>query len=388
MYPPHHLGGYEVVWQGAMRRARESGHEVRVLASDHREPGVTGEDDPDVHRTLKWYWSWGDYSERSLTPVQKLRLERANGATVDRHLREFEPQVVTWWPMGGMSLTLPQRVDRTGIPSVFVVHDDWLNYAPRMDGWLRLWSPRRRRPAAALAAWTTGIPTRFEPRSDWRMLFNSQFMLARAEQRLTLENAIVISPGIELRFQNAAEERPWSWRLLCVGRVDRQKGVDTAIGALQHLPEEATLTIAGSGEATYIDELKDQAARVGVRDRVLIKGFVSSDEMPAELADADVVVFPVRWEEPWGLVPLEAMGVGRPVVSTARGGSVEYLRQGENALLFLPDDARALAQAVSRLAGDADLRRGLVAGGQETARRHTAAEFEQQIVEELERAAR
>src|SRR5437762_13678290 len=99
MYPPHHLGGYEVVWQGAMRRARESGHEVRVLASDHREPGVTGEDDPDVHRALEWYWSWEDYSERCLTPMQKLRLERANAQTLDQHLREFEPDVVTWWPM-------------------------------------------------------------------------------------------------------------------------------------------------------------------------------------------------------------------------------------------------------------------------------------------------
>ena len=54
----------------------------------------------------------------------------------------------------------------------------------------------------------------------------------------------------------------------------------------------------------------------------------------AELRDvyaaADVVVFPVQWNEPWGLVPLEAMSVGRPVVASGTGGSAEYLRDGEN----------------------------------------------------------
>ena len=52
-----------------------------------------------------------------------------------------------------------------------------------------------------------------------------------------------------------------------------------------------------------------------------------------------MVVFPVRWEEPWGLVPIEAMARGRPVVATGRGGSGEYLRDGENCVLFEADDA-------------------------------------------------
>ena len=56
--------------------------------------------------------------------------------------------------------------------------------------------------------------------------------------------------------------------------------------------------------------------------------------LPATLRRGRRVLFPVRWEEPWGLVPLEAMAVGTPVVASGRGGSAEYLRDGENCLLF------------------------------------------------------
>ena len=99
------------------------------------------------------------------------------------------------------------------------------------------------------------------------------------------------------------------------------------------------------------------------------------------------MVFPVRWEEPWGLVPLEAMAKGRPVLATGRGGSAEYLRDGENCLLFEADDSSALARALHRLASDPALRARLRAGGLETAPRHTEALFNQ-AVERLVTSAR
>ena len=71
-------------------------------------------------------------------------------------------------------------------------------------------------------------------------------------------------------------------------------------------------------------------------------GFASSgsprDRLPATFAEHDALLFPVRWEEPWGLVPLEAMAVGLLVVASGRGGSAEYFEDGENCLLADPDD--------------------------------------------------
>jgi len=81
------------------------------------------------------------------------------------------------------------------------------------------------------------------------------------------------------------------------------------------------------------------------------------------------------WEEPWGLVPLEAMARGRPVVATGRGGSREYLRDGENCLLFAAGSAPSLAAALRRLAEDPGLRARLRDGGLATAPRHTEPVF-------------
>ncbi len=83
------------------------------------------------------------------------------------------------------------------------------------------------------------------------------------------------------------------------------------------------------------------------------------------------MLFPVTWPEPFGLVPLEAMACGRPVVATATGGAAEYLRDGENCLIVPVDDPQSLAAAVQRLAADEALRAGLVAGGHATAARLT-----------------
>ena len=96
-------------------------------------------------------------------------------------------------------------------------------------------------------------------------------------------------------------------------------------------------------------------------------------------AGADAVVFPVTWDEPWGLVPIEAMAHGVPVVATGRGGSAEYLRDGENALLHAPGEPAALATVLRRLADDPDLRERLRRGGAATAPQHTARAFNERL---------
>ena len=78
-------------------------------------------------------------------------------------------------------------------------------------------------------------------------------------------------------------------------------------------------------------------------------------------------IFPSEWEEPFGLVPLEAMACDTPVVATGVGGSADFLFDGGNCLLFPPADDVALAAAVRRLADDPAQRRDLVTSGRRTA---------------------
>ena len=93
MYPPHHLGGYELVWQSAVRHLRDAGHVVRVLTTDHMETGVTGSEDADVHRELRWYWRDHAFPRPGLR--ERLALERHNARVFDQHVGELEPALIS-----------------------------------------------------------------------------------------------------------------------------------------------------------------------------------------------------------------------------------------------------------------------------------------------------
>jgi glycosyltransferase involved in cell wall biosynthesis len=387
MYPPHHQGGYELVWQSANRRARAEGHHVRVLTSVHRDPAVTAPDEPDVHRTLRWYWDWERHAFPRLPLTARVRIERANGRELNRHLRDFAPDVVAWWSMGHMSLSLVERVRRAAIPAVFSIHNDWLVYGPTADQWTRFFIGRRPIMAAA-ADRLLAIPSRFAPGRAGPALFNSRYTQQAARSAgVALGASEVIHPGIADGYLDPLPARPWGWRMVYVGRIDRGKGIDTAVAALARMPVQARLDIHGKGDAAYGRELMALARRAGVADRVRVGKFRSGAALRAAYEDADVVVFPVRWHEPWGLVPLEAMGLGRPVISTAGGGTAEFVRDEDNALVVPADDPPALAAAVERLAADPGLRAMLCQGGRATAARHTASEFDRRTVAAIAAAA-
>jgi glycogen synthase len=366
LYPPHYAGGYELMWHTWVEHARGAGHVVRVLASDER-TGATGPDDPDVHRELRRYWSGG--GSRQLTLRERIALERANAAVVRRHLEELRPDVVTWWGMGGMPLSSIEQVRRAGVPAVAFVMDDWLTYQPPGDAWLRLFAKRPQ--LGWIAERIVRVPTRVDFSDAATYVFVSESL---RRQGPPLPRTSVEPAGVDDGFIDPRPLRPWGWRLLSVGRIDPRKGLATAIEALAELPE-AKLTIAGSGPATLLAELAALAERVGVAGRVTFAGAVPRAELPALYEAHDAVVFPVVWEEPWGLVPLEAMALGRPVTASGRGGSSEYLRDGENCLLHAPGDPASLAATVRRLAGDQALREHLLAGGLRAASHYTESRF-------------
>jgi glycosyltransferase involved in cell wall biosynthesis len=386
LYPPHDRGGgAELVWHSAVGALRERGHEVRVLTTDHRRPGRDDEDEEEyVARELRWYWSEHAFPKRGLREV--LAIERHNGAVLERRLDELRPDVVSWFPMGGMSLSLLERVRRHGVPSVSFVHDDWLLYAPVVDAWHARWRRRPRLGRLAERVWSVPAGVDFAGAAHYA------FVSARTRERaqrdgLVLRDTSVAHPGISAVFADPAPPREWGWKLLYVGRIDPRKGVATAVRALAELPGEATLTFVGDGADPDIEAVRSEARDAGVADRVRLAGERPHAELPAVYGSADVVVFPVEWEEPWGLVPLEAMGRGRPVVATGRGGSSEYLRDGENALLFEAGDAPALAERVRRIAGDAGLRDRLREEGIATARRHPDEGFNERVERLLLEAA-
>ena len=385
MYPPHHLGGYELTWRSAVEHLRRSGHEVGVLTTDFRaaEPDPAFPEDSAVRRELRWYWH--DHEFPPVSVRERIALERHNGRVLYRQLRDLRPDVVNWWAMGGMSLSLIERVRRAGLPSVGVVGDEWMLYSPKVDAWHRM--VVRLRALGPVAGRLAGVPAGLDLGGvTW--LFNSQATRDHAmrDSGFDLSRAEIAHPGIDAGLFEPAPEHDWRWRLLYVGRLDERKGVDATIEALSQLPGEATLTVLGSGDDRYLAELRDLCDRAGLEDRVEF-GLRPRHELPAAYAEADALLFPVRWAEPWGLVPLEAMAVGTPVVATGTGGSGEYLRDRENALVVGAQAGPAeLAGAVRELASDPELRRRLRANGLDTAGRYTEQGYNEAIEAALARA--
>lgn len=160
-------------------------------------------------------------------------------------------------------------------------------------------------------------------------------------------------------------------RVVTVGRLVPRKGYDTVIQALAQLPD-TELLIAGGPRAAELGRhpeaarLRDGAEEAGVADRVRLVGRVSRAGMPALIRSADVVAC-VPWYEPFGMVPLEAMACGVPVVASAVGGLTDTVLPGVNGALVPPRAPAGLAAALGSILSDRDLRVRLGRAGRERA---------------------
>lgn len=163
-------------------------------------------------------------------------------------------------------------------------------------------------------------------------------------------------------------DRPRS--LVVVGRLSHIKGQDTAIRATALVRQagfDVTLTLVGDcypGYESVEEGLRGLASELGVEDLTEFAGY--QDPAPY-VAAADVVLVPSRVES-FGLVAVEALLLGRPVVAARTGGLTEVIKDGETGLLVAADDPEALAGAVVRLLDDPALATALATAGHADAR--------------------
>lgn len=137
--------------------------------------------------------------------------------------------------------------------------------------------------------------------------------------------------------------------LLYVGRLMPWKGVDTAIAALEHIPN-AVLLIAGDGEECA--SLEQLARRLGLRERVRFLGMLPRAELPALYRSVDLLLATSFASETFGISLVEAQACGLPVVATRFGGFPEVVEEGRTGLLVPPRNPRALAEAATTLLDD------------------------------------
>ena len=157
-------------------------------------------------------------------------------------------------------------------------------------------------------------------------------------------------------------------RLAYAGRLSAEKGVDTLLRAfkrlLGHIPG-ARLEIVGDGPLR--DRLQELARRLGINDDVDFAGPLPTTEMERRLETAWVQAVPSKWDEPFGMVAIEAMMRGTAVLASNGGGLRDIVRNGETGLLVAHNNVAAWASALTHLLSDRDRCEAMGAAGRKVA---------------------
>ena len=195
----------------------------------------------------------------------------------------------------------------------------------------------------------------------------SQFTLDDAVRRFSadLAKSRVIFNGVGLAEGTETEplDLPFDVFALAMGRVVRKKGFDLLLDAcalLEDLPSTTGIVIGGDG--LDLEQLKAQAARLGLAERVAFPGRLQRPQVAWAMQHARCFVMPSRLE-PFGIVVLEAWRAGTAVIASSVGGAPEFITDGVTGLVVDPHDARALADGLGRLLTDPALAATLGAAG-------------------------
>lgn len=382
-YQPYGLGGEDQSCQQMVEGLNQRGHITFVLTSMHGTNNVPVEKDG-IYRAL--------YLEMDLTPwlhslnffTQRKAREKHNLQCFERVVEQFKPDIIFIWGMWNLPQSLPALAEAR-YPSRVVYR--FATYWPTLPSqhefyWRALgrkWYSRLPKQVLGQIALTMLAKENRRPSLTFKhaICVSATTRNILVEAGIPVSNARVIHTGLDaepyLKIQNDHQTRHNSQnlKLLYAGRLNPEKGVDTAIKAVEKLVfgqglRNINLSVAGSGSVDYETYLHNLVIQAGLNNHVSFLGRVSAEEMPRLLQTFDVLLVPSIWPEPFARVVLEGMISDLVVVATPTGGTPEILTDGENGLLFAPGDAEDLAQKISYLAENPKLRQQLALAGRQT----------------------
>jgi len=274
------------------------------------------------------------------------------GRQLARAWSEWRPDVVHahYWMSGLASLDAGAQV---GVPVVQTFHALGAT-KHRYQGSADTSPPERRWCEPALASSMAAVVATTEDELE-------ELRAEGAQPRLTT----VVPCGVDTaRFAPVTPRPEPTGRVVTVGRLVERKGVDDLIRSLPKLPGARLIIAGGSTSSGDADarRLHAVAGCLDVSDRVDLIGPLDHEDVPRLLRSADVVAC-VPWYEPFGIVALEAMACGRPVVVSAVGGLRRLVVDHETGLHVPPRDPDRIASSIRKLLDDADLRERLGANG-------------------------
>jgi glycosyltransferase involved in cell wall biosynthesis len=370
-YPPYVIGGWEQLVNDINSALKKRGHIGQVLTSFYGLSRSLHEDG--VDRLLTLESDVNHYHPFSLLHYRR-DVQRNIQITQDE-IQQFKPDVVfihvmwnlNWGVAWAAEQACPQRV-------VYYVANDW-PYAEDVHS--SYWhSHARRKIPDEIKKNLAVIVLRNIKRinRNYRPSFPHVLCVSHAIEK-SLEKKTSILPENMRVLHNGVETDqfvpPPDWlenlyktthlNILYAGSLVPHKGVHTAIEAMallnrSPLANHVNLSILGSGHPDYEEKLRKIIEHNALGEKVHFLGRVPRNEMPDLMRKFDVLVFPSIWEEPLARTTQEAMASGLIVIGTLTGGTGELLVEGETGLTFMPEDANGLAEQITNLFNDPELR--------------------------------
>lgn len=195
-------------------------------------------------------------------------------------------------------------------------------------------------------------------------------------------------PRITTRTVSSRHTISGSKRLLFPSRIVARKGIETCLEAMAKLPQEFTLSLPAlfpmsRVDATYYKKIINLISALSLKDRIIFpKEIVTPEKMFRYYQDADIVLVPSEYEG-FGIVAVEAMKWGLPVVASNVGGLAEIITDGVDGLLIEPRNADSIVEAVLRLARDKRLALQLAKQAKITVRDRFSLERHMNRIEEI-----
>ncbi len=349
-HPPQSVGGTAAHVTGLARALVDAGHEVVVLTTTHPGTDIAAE----RHGAVRVFRADADLPW--IPPARRLaRVASANHAfarladDVERELDGWRPDVVHGhdWTVGWAADTLASRYDA---PFVLTMHG---TETVRHSGNLPQGEPTD---IAAIEWWLA-----FQ--AD-RLISPTQFVVDQLVEGFELSPDQIdrIPSGIDRDAWSALDESETDRGapfVLSWGRVQYEKGFQVlarAMSSVRGRVPDVHCVIAGRG--SYLPELQTQVDVEGVSDIVELRGFLRDDELRRLVARAGCVVIPSLYE-PFGIVALEALAAGAPLVVARTGGLAELVGGTRAALTFEPGNPDDLAHCIELALSDAQLREEL-----------------------------
>lgn len=348
LFPPQELGGYgRMMWefaQGLIAR----GHTVRVLTSDVTQFGKTPTTDEremeaNVFRSLQLLGTWVGGRPEALTDRSEVgRRVRDNASRLRTAVAKLKPDLIL---VGNLDF-FGTAILRTGLDHNVPVLHALANAAPGYRVSEQPTEPHY---------WVA-------PCSDW----NGDVF---RQEGFTPNRIETLYPGARIdRFFRLFLPDTRRLRICYASLVLPYKGVDTLVAALVRLHAagvDFSAEIAGdTPDQVFFQQQQEIIRAHGMESKVRFTGFLDRNDLAALFGRSNVLVFPSRFQEPFGISQVEALAAGLVVVSSGTGGAKEIIRNETDGLLFTAGDETDLTDKLTMLANDPELMARLQRQGQ------------------------